>query len=45
LTKVIDLRLLQRFLVAQALQLTELSTISVDNGGLVFALENPETAR
>jgi hypothetical protein len=45
LTKVTDLRFLQRFFAAQALQLTELSTISVDNGDLVFALENPEMAR
>jgi hypothetical protein len=39
------LRFLQRFLATQGLQLTELSTISVDKGTLVFALENSEMAR
>jgi hypothetical protein len=45
LTKVTELRFLQRFLPTQGLLPTELSTLSVDNGALVFALENPEMAR
>jgi hypothetical protein len=45
LTKVTDLRFLQRFSTAEGLLLTELSTISVDKDDLVFALENPEMAR
>jgi hypothetical protein len=45
LTKVTDLRFLQRFLAKRALLLTELSTLSVDKDPLVFALENQEMAR
>jgi hypothetical protein len=45
LTKVTDLHFLQRFLAAEALLPTELSTLSVDKGRLVFALENQDMAR
>jgi hypothetical protein len=45
LTKVTDSRFLQRFFAGRGGLLTELSTLSVDNGALVFALENPEMAR
>jgi len=45
LTKVTDLRFLQRFWTAKEALLTELSTLSVDKGGLVLALENPQMAR
>jgi len=45
LTKLTDLRIFPLFWVAQGLLLTELSTLSVDKGPWIFALENPQMAR